>query len=83
MYQPKDDRIEKIAESIKKHLANNPDVKALTLFHLHESVNKRVERHEWEQALHRLNLQGIVGQAIHGSSDCCGKCRADIWMVTK
>lgn len=58
MYQPKQDHLEVVAEMIKKHLANNPDVKALSLFTLHENINRRIGRHEWEQALHRLNLQG-------------------------
>ena len=82
-YVRKEDWIEHIADTIKEHLRDNPELLGLSLSYLHENLPLSAEKHEWEQALHRLNLQGIVGQAIHGKTYCCGSCRADRWMVVR
>jgi hypothetical protein len=82
-YHARRDDIEDVVDMIKYYLDNNPDVKAVSLFSLHEHISEHVKRHEWEQALHRLNLQGVVSKPIHGKTYCCGRCRADIWYVNK
>lgn len=71
-----------LAARIRAYLAANPDITSVTVPYLHRMLGG-AKRHEWERALHLLNLSGEMHKAIRGGTHCCGDCRADRYLIRR
>ena len=72
----------KVANKIARWLVTHPDVEAVSLAMLH-NLDPEIKKHEWEQALHVLNLRGVVEQKTYSMSGCwCCRSR-NYWPVRK